>query len=47
LLIQQRAITKYHSGELWSNTCCSHPKPNETYSQAIHRRLKEEMGFDC
>ncbi len=47
LLIQQRAKTKYHSGGLWSNTVCSHPKPKETYRQAIHRRLKEEMGFDC
>jgi isopentenyl-diphosphate delta-isomerase len=47
LLIQQRAKTKYHSGELWSNTVCSHPKPDETYDQATHRRLKEEMGFDC
>jgi len=47
LLIQQRAKTKYHSGGLWSNSVCSHPKPNETYQQAVHRRLKEEMGFDC
>lgn len=47
LLIQQRAKTKYHSAGLWSNTVCSHPKPNETYLQAAHRRLKEEMGFDC
>ena len=47
LLIQQRAKTKYHSRGLWSNTVCSHPKPNETYSKAIHRRLKQEMGFDC
>lgn len=47
LLIQQRAKTKYHSGGLWSNTVCSHPKPDETYLQAAHRRLKEEMGFDC
>ena len=47
LLIQQRAKTKYHSGGLWSNTVCSHPKPDETYLQATHRRLKEEMGFDC
>lgn len=47
LLIQQRAVEKYHSGSLWSNTVCSHPMPNETYRQAIHRRLKEEMGFDC
>ena len=47
LLIQQRAKTKYHSGGLWTNTVCSHPRPNETYQQAVHRRLKEEMGFDC
>ncbi len=47
LLLQQRAKTKYHSPGLWSNTVCSHPKPNEEYKQAIHRRLKEEMGFDC
>ena len=47
LLIQQRAKTKYHSGSLWSNSVCSHPKPNETYLQATHRRLKEEMSFDC
>jgi len=47
LLIQQRAKTKYHSGGLWTNTCCSHPRPNETYNQAVHRRLKQEMGFDC
>lgn len=47
LLLQQRAKTKYHSAGLWSNTVCSHPKPNETYRQAVYRRLKEEMGFDC
>lgn len=47
LLIQQRAKTKYHSGGLWSNTVCSHPRPDETYQQAVHRRLKEEMGFSC
>lgn len=47
LLLQQRAFSKYHSGGLWSNTCCSHPRENETLEQAIHRRLKEEMGFDC
>ena len=47
LLIQQRAKSKYHCGRMWANTCCSHPKPNETYSQATHRRLKQEMGFDC
>ncbi|WP_156510833.1 isopentenyl-diphosphate Delta-isomerase, partial [Proteus hauseri] len=47
LLIQQRAITKYHSGSLWANTCCSHPRPNELLSQAIHRRLDEELGMQC
>lgn len=47
LLIQQRAVAKYHSGGLWSNTVCSHPRPNETYQQAVHRRLNEEMGFNC
>lgn len=47
LLIHQRASSKYHSPELWTNTCCSHPRENESYEQAAHRRLKEEMGFDC
>lgn len=47
LLLQQRAKSKYHSGGLWSNTVCSHPCPGENYAQAVHRRLKEEMGFDC
>lgn len=47
LLIQQRPEEKYHSGGLWSNTVCSHPKPGEEYITAAHRRLQEEMGFDC
>lgn len=47
LLLQKRASTKYHSRSLWSNTCCGHPRPNESIEQAAHRRLKEEMGFDC
>ena len=47
LMIQQRAASKYHSPTLWTNTCCSHPRDNETYEQAAHRRLGEEMGFDC
>ncbi len=46
MLLQQRALRKYHSGGLWTNTCCSHPKPNETTLDAAHRRLQEEMGFD-
>lgn len=47
LMLQQRAFTKYHSPGLWTNTCCSHPRQGETTSEAAHRRLKEEMGFDC
>lgn len=47
LMIQQRAASKYHSPMLWTNTCCSHPRNNETYEEAAHRRLQEEMGFDC
>ncbi len=47
LLLQKRAFNKYHSGGLLSNTCCSHPKPNEPLADAAHRRLREEMGFDC
>jgi isopentenyl-diphosphate delta-isomerase len=44
LLLQQRAAGKYHSGGLWSNTCCSHPRPGEPASCAAKRRLREEMG---
>lgn len=47
LLIQKRAAGKYHSGGLWSNTCCSHPRPGEQVIGAVHQRLQEEMGFDC
>ena len=47
LLIQQRALDKYHSPGLWTNTCCSHPREDETYKEAALRRLQEEMGFVC
>ncbi len=47
LMLQQRAPKKYHCGGLWTNTCCSHPRPGETTIDAAHRRLQEEMGFDC
>lgn len=47
LLLQQRANSKYHAGNQWANTVCSHPFPDETVEAAAHRRLKEEMGFDC
>lgn len=46
-LLQRRASDKYHSGGLWSNTCCSHPRPGETNLAAARRRLVEEMGFIC
>ncbi|HAN45973.1 MAG TPA: isopentenyl-diphosphate Delta-isomerase [Cyanobacteria bacterium UBA8156] len=47
LLLQRRALTKYHAGGLWTNTCCSHPRPGELPRLAAHRRLQEEMGFGC
>ena len=47
LLLQRRALHKYHSGGLWTNTCCSHPRPGETVREAGHRRLEEEMGMQC
>lgn len=47
LMIQQRALDKYHSGGLWTNTCCSHPRKNESNIDAANRRLMEEMGFKC
>jgi len=47
LLIQKRAKSKYHSPGLWSNTCCSHPRPGKNLEDETKRRLKEEMGFEC
>ena len=44
-LLHQRALEKYHSGGLWTNTCCSHPRQGESFSQAGIRRLQEEMGI--
>lgn len=46
MLLQQRAINKYHSGGLWTNACCSHPIPGEEIQDAAKRRLKEELGFE-
>jgi len=46
LMLQQRAHQKYHSPLLWTNTCCSHQRENETNIQAGTRRLREEMGFE-
>ncbi|MCE2731925.1 MAG: isopentenyl-diphosphate Delta-isomerase [Cyclobacteriaceae bacterium] len=45
LLLQQRADGKYHSGGLWTNTCCSHPLPGESLHDAVNRKLKQEMGL--
>lgn len=45
VLLQKRAKSKYHCGELWSNTCCSHPRKNESLDDATARRLYEEMGM--
>ncbi|HDO27899.1 MAG TPA: isopentenyl-diphosphate Delta-isomerase [Bacteroidetes bacterium] len=47
LLLQQRADEKYHSPGLWTNTVCSHPRTGENTHNAAHRRMVEEMGFDC
>ena len=47
LLLQQRALDKYHSPGLWTNTCCSHQRDGESSLGAGKRRLKEEMGFHC
>jgi len=46
-LLQQRSESKYHSGGLWTNACCSHPLPGESTADAARRRLAEEMGFSC
>ncbi len=47
MLIQQRALEKYHSGGKWSNCCCSHPRPGEETTEAVPRRMLEELGFNC
>jgi isopentenyl-diphosphate delta-isomerase len=46
-MLQQRALDKYHSPGLWTNTCCSHQRSGESNLQAGKRRLQEEMGFEC
>lgn len=46
-LLQQRALEKYHSGGLWTNSCCSHPRQGESVKEAALRRLEEELGFIC
>jgi isopentenyl-diphosphate delta-isomerase len=47
MLLQQRALNKYHCWWIWSNATCTHPYPNESNIDAAHRRLKEEMWFDA
>lgn len=47
MLLQRRAKNKYHSGGLWTNACCGHPRPGEELKPAAQRRLTEEMGIDC
>ncbi len=46
-LLQQRAAGKYHFPNLWTNSCCSHPRPGEQTADAARRRLREELGLDC
>ncbi|MDD4625208.1 MAG: isopentenyl-diphosphate Delta-isomerase [Candidatus Pacebacteria bacterium] len=47
ILLQRRAASKYHCPGLWTNTCCSHPRPGENLLASAERRLKEEMGFSA
>ena len=47
MLLQKRNPNKYHSGDLWANACCSHPRRGEELECAVHRRMVEELGFDC
>ncbi|MFM7682800.1 MAG: isopentenyl-diphosphate Delta-isomerase [Bacteroidota bacterium] len=47
ILLHKRADSKYHCGGLWTNTCCSHQRPEESTLEAAKRRLKEEMGMQC
>lgn len=47
MLLQQRALSKYHTPGLWTNTCCSHPRDGESLHDATKRRLQEEMGMQC
>jgi isopentenyl-diphosphate delta-isomerase len=46
-LLHRRALEKYHSGGLWTNTCCSHLGEGESMQEAAHKRLKSEMGISA
>ncbi|MBQ2706150.1 MAG: isopentenyl-diphosphate Delta-isomerase [Agathobacter sp.] len=45
MLIQRRALSKYHSGGLWANACCSHPRYGEELPDAVQKRMEEELGI--
>ena len=47
ILMQRRAFRKYHSGGLWTNSCCSHPRTEEALDEAVLRRLAEELGIEA
>jgi isopentenyl-diphosphate delta-isomerase len=47
MLLQRRAFGKYHSGGLWTNACCTHPRPGEREDRTAERRLREELGIEC
>jgi isopentenyl-diphosphate delta-isomerase len=47
MLLQRRHAGKYHSGSLWTNACCSHPHAGEELTDAVERRMQEELGFSC
>ena len=47
MLLQRRAEGKYHSGGLWTNACCTHPRPGENTLRTAERRLREELGMAC
>lgn len=46
VLIQKRALSKYHSGGLWTNACCSHPRKGESIEMSIRKRVLDELGMD-
>lgn len=47
MLLQRRSVNKYHSGGLWANACCSHPRNGESFKEAVPRRMREELGIQC
>ncbi len=47
VLLQRRAVAKYHFGGVWANACCSHPRPGEPLVRAVERRTLEELGIEC